>query len=85
MELIVLVYSIAALSTGILATYKFYVRALNEALFLGSDNAFTQSPIKGGLVFLIIATLTAPALIVPVLLDTVGDRFYESFKDSVIA
>lgn len=83
MEVILSGYVLFALITAIQA-YKFYYRAIQEAKFLKVENSFTDSSILGSMVFLILAFLAAPLLIIPVLFDSVGEKFYEQFKQPLL-
>lgn len=77
-------YLIFSLSTGIACWWLFYYRALQEVQHRGIKNEATQAPVIGSIVYILISTVIAPLLILPLVSKSAGEVFYDSTLSSLL-
>jgi hypothetical protein len=78
------IYLVFALTTGICCWLFYYVPIVNEAKRLGINNTFTKSPIISSFTYIIISTLVAPSLIVPLFSQEKGEMFRKALKAEIL-
>lgn len=82
MSLITL-YIIFALATGIAAWYELFWPLMSQARSFGIRNDITRSPWLSSFVYVCITTLVAPAIILAVLVPSMGVRFRTTMQETL--
>lgn len=68
-------YVLFALSTSITACYLWFWPLLQKAKSQNITNSFTENPKLSTVIYVIISTLVAPILILPLLSSTLAEKF----------
>jgi hypothetical protein len=68
-------YVLFALSTSITACYLWFWPLLQKAKSQNIINSFTENPKLSTVIYVIISTLVAPILILPLLSSTLAEKF----------
>lgn len=69
-------YVIFALSTSVACWYLFYVPAVRAIKELNIENNFTKHYLLSSTIYVVISTVIAPALVIPMLSTSAGERFF---------
>lgn len=77
-------YAIFALTTGIMALVTVFNPLLRKAQNLGIENPFTDNPLLTQVVYLAIATISAPVLFLPMVIPSMNARFTAALEKSVL-
>lgn len=78
------IYLVFALTTGICCWLFYYVPIVNEAKRSGISNTFTRSPIISSFTYIIISTLVAPSLIIPLFSQEKGEMFRKALEAEIL-
>lgn len=76
-------YVIFALSAAIASWYLFYLEALRFAKHIGVTNNITEHPVLSSITFILLCTIIAPVLVVPLLGTESGKRFKMALAKSI--
>ena len=68
-------YLLFALSTSITACYVWFWPILQQAKVKGISNALTKAPVLAILVFIVVTTLVAPVIVLPLIVPDMGESF----------
>jgi hypothetical protein len=68
-------YVLFALSTSITACYLWFWPLLQKAKSQNITNSFTENPKLSTVIYVIISTLVAPILILPLVSNTLAEKF----------
>jgi hypothetical protein len=77
-------YLIFAISTALTTWYEFFWPALVEAKSLGVVNEFTEYPNLSSVIYIIISTVTAPLLVVPLLFSAKSEKFRNGLRQAIV-
>lgn len=83
MELIAY-YIIFCLATSITCCLMFYWPVIVEARQLNIDNEFTRYPVLSTVIYLVITTIVAPLLFLPLVSETKAELFKKGLRKSII-
>ena len=76
---------LAAITTALVAWFKFFYTTLQEAYLIQVDNTFTQSPFISGVVFLAVALISSPLLLLPVIIPSMEAKFKSGLAAVILA
>lgn len=77
-------YAIFALTTGIMALVTVFNPILRKAQAQGVENPFTDNPLLTQVVYLAIATISAPILFLPLVVPSMNARFVVALEKSIL-
>lgn len=78
-------YLIFALTTSITCCLLFFLPILGEARNSGIDNEFTRYPVVSTITYIVISTIMAPFLILPILSESKAENFRRGLRESVMS
>jgi len=78
-------YIIFALSTAIACCYEFFWPLIKEAKSKEIVNEFTQYPILSCFIYMIISTIIAPILVLPLLSSKKAEQFKRGLHRTIVA
>jgi hypothetical protein len=76
-------YTIFALSTAICVWLFYYLPIVRAARAIGISNTFTDSPIISSIVYLVISTIIAPMLFMPLFSETKAQLFRQALQKEI--
>jgi hypothetical protein len=76
-------YLIFALATSIMALIDVFLPTLNQARRDGISNVLTDNPKLSVFVYLVITTIIAPLILLPLLVPSMNTRFRNSLANTV--
>lgn len=79
-----IVYTVFAITTGICSWLFYYMPVLQEARELCINNSFTRSPILSSFVYIVISTLIAPMIFIPLFNPMQGIAFVEALRREML-
>jgi hypothetical protein len=79
-----IIYTVFAITTGICSWLFYYRPVLQEARELRVDNSFTRSPILSSFVYMIISTLIAPMVFIPLFNPMQGMAFIAALRREML-
>lgn len=71
----ILLYVLFALTTGIVALYELVIPVMWELAILEPEDVVVKAKYTSYITFFIMSVLTAPILIFPCIIPSIGDRF----------
>lgn len=79
------IYLIFALTTSITCCLIFFLPILSEARGTGINNEFTRYPVISTITYIVISTIMAPFLILPILFESKAEEFRRGLRNSVMS
>lgn len=78
-------YILFALTTSITCCILFFLPIIAEAKEEGIENEFTNYPIMSAIIYIIIGSIMAPLLVLPILFESKAEQFRRGLKNSIFA
>lgn len=78
-------YLLFALTTSITCCVLFFLPILGEARDIGIDNEFTRYPIVSTITYIVISTIMAPFLVLPILFESKAEGFKRGLRESIMS
>jgi hypothetical protein len=80
----IILYIVFALSTSICAWLFYYLPVTREAKSRGIENSFTSSPVLSSIVYIVISTVIAPMLFLPLFSEIHGKQFRQALREEIL-